>query len=225
MHVLVAEDDLELNRQLTLALQNVGYSVESATDGEQAYRLGDAGKFDAAVLDIGLPGMDGIEVLRKWRGDGQKMAVLILTAREHWSDKVTGIDAGADDYLAKPFFLPELIARLRAVIRRSSTPTSIYRTSGDMQFDTRTGDVVRGGVSLSLTAFERRVLHYLLRNTDRAVDQAELITHLYAQHFERDSNTVSVFIRRLRSKLGPDVIETVRGEGYRLRLDESPETD
>ncbi len=225
MRVLIAEDDLELNRQLSVALQNVGYTVESAVDGEEAYRLGEAHKFDAAVLDIGLPTMDGIQILRKWRDDGFSMAVLILTAREHWSDKVAGIDAGADDYLAKPFYLPELVARLRAVIRRSANPATSIRTSGNVQFDTRTGEVTKDGVSLSLTAFERRVLQYLLRHTDRTVDQAELIEHLYAQQFERDSNTISVFVRRLRSKLGPDVIETVRGEGYRLRLDDDAEAE
>jgi|RhiMethySRZTD1v2_1073278.scaffolds.fasta_scaffold04910_4 two-component system, OmpR family, response regulator len=216
MRVLVIEDDPNLNRQLGGALDSAGYVVESAVDGEQGHFLGDTADFDAVVLDLGLPVMNGIDVLRKWREAGRTMPVLILTARDLWSDKVAGIDAGADDYLAKPFHMAELLARVRALIRRSVGRADPVLTSGPIKFDTRSGNVTRDGVSIILTTFEQRLLQFLMHRAGQIVGRGEIIEHIYAQDFDRDSNTVEVFIRRLRLKLGSDAIETIRGQGYRM---------
>ncbi len=219
MRILVVEDDPNLQRQLSKALGEAGYVVEAARDGEEGHFLGENAEFDAAVLDLGLPGMNGIEVLRKWRGAGKTLPVLILTARDLWSDKVAGIDAGADDYLAKPFHMPELLARLRALIRRSAGHADPVLRNGRLSLDTRSGAVLVEGRPVSLTAFEQRLLVYLMHRVGRVVGRAEIIEHIYAQDFDRDSNTVEVFVGRLRKKLGADLIETVRGQGYRLRRD------
>ena len=216
MRVLVIEDDPNLNRQLGSALDGAGYVVESALDGEQGHFLGDTADFDAVVLDLGLPTMNGIDVLRKWRDAGRLMPVLILTARDLWSDKVAGIDAGADDYLAKPFHMAELLARVRALIRRSAGRADPVLTSGPIKFDTRSGTVTRDGVSIILTTFEQRLLQFLMHRGGHIVSRSEIIEHIYAQDFDRDSNTVEVFVRRLRLKLGADTIETIRGQGYRM---------
>ena len=216
MHILLIEDDPNLSRQLGSALDSAGYIVESATDGEQGHYLGDTSNFDAVVLDLGLPGMNGIEVLRKWRDAGRSMPVLILTARDLWSDKVAGIDAGADDYLAKPFHMAELLARVRALIRRSAGRADPVLVSGAIKFDTRSGTVTRDGVPVILTTFEQRLLQFMMHRTGQIVGRSEIIEHIYAQDFDRDSNTVEVFVRRLRLKLGSDSIETVRGQGYRM---------
>lgn len=222
MRVLVIEDDPNLSRQLGSALDSAGYVVESAADGEQGHFLGDTSDFDAVVLDLGLPGMNGIEVLRKWRDAGRNMPVLILTARDLWSDKVAGIDAGADDYLAKPFHMAELLARVRALIRRSAGRADPVLASGAIKFDTRSGTVTRDGVPVILTTFEQRLLQFLMHRTGQIVGRSEIIEHIYAQDFDRDSNTVEVFVRRLRLKLGADSIETVRGQGYRMPLGDQP---
>jgi two-component system OmpR family response regulator len=216
MRVLVIEDDPNLNRQLGSALDGAGYVVESALDGEQGHFLGDTADFDAVVLDLGLPTMNGIDVLRKWRDAGRSMPVLILTARDLWSDKVAGIDAGADDYLAKPFHMAELLARVRALIRRSAGRADPMLTSGAIKFDTRSGTVTRDGVAIILTTFEQRLLQFLMHRAGHIVSRGEIIEHIYAQDFDRDSNTVEVFVRRLRLKLGTDTIETIRGQGYRM---------
>jgi two-component system, OmpR family, response regulator len=216
MRVLVIEDDPNLNRQLGSALDSAGYVVESALDGEQGHFLGDTSDFDAVVLDLGLPSMSGIDVLRKWRDAGRSMPVLILTARDLWSDKVAGIDAGADDYLAKPFHMAELLARVRALIRRSAGRADPVLTSGPIKFDTRSGTVTRDGTPIVLTTFEQRLLQFLMHRAGQIVGRGEIIEHIYAQDFDRDSNTVEVFVRRLRLKLGADAIETVRGQGYRM---------
>lgn len=216
MRVLVIEDDPNLNRQLGSALDSAGYVVESALDGEQGHFLGETSDFDAVILDLGLPGMNGIDVLRKWRGAGRTMPVLILTARDLWSDKVTGIDAGADDYLAKPFHMAELLARVRALIRRSAGRADPVLVSGAIKFDTRSGTVTRDGAPVVLTTFEQRLLQFLMHRTGQIVGRSEIIEHIYAQDFDRDSNTVEVFVRRLRLKLGAEAIETVRGQGYRM---------
>jgi two-component system OmpR family response regulator len=160
--------------------------------------------------------MNGIEVLRKWRDAGRTMPVLILTARDLWSDKVAGIDAGADDYLAKPFHMAELLARIRALIRRSAGRADPVLVSGPIKFDTRSGTVTRDGVPVILTTFEQRLLQFMMHRTGQIVGRSEIIEHIYAQDFDRDSNTVEVFVRRLRLKLGADSIETVRGQGYRM---------
>ncbi len=217
MRVLVVEDDPHLNRQLSGALRDGGYVVESALDGEQGHFIGETAELDAVILDLGLPTMSGMEVLGKWRAAGRVMPVLILTARDLWQDKVAGIDSGADDYLVKPFHMAELLARLRALIRRSAGRAAPILTCGSIAFDTTTGNVTRDGAPVILTAFEQRLLQFLMLRAGRIVPRAEIIERLYAQDFDRDSNTVEVFIRRLRLKLGAELIETVRGKGYRLR--------
>jgi two-component system OmpR family response regulator len=224
MRVLVIEDDPNLNRQLGSALDSAGYVVESATDGEHGHFLGETADFDAVVLDLGLPGMNGIDVLRKWRAAGRAMPVLILTARDLWSDKVAGIDAGADDYLAKPFHMAELLARVRALIRRSAGRADPVLVSGAIKFDTRSGTVTRDGAPVVLTTFEQRLLQFLMHRTGQIVGRSEIIEHIYAQDFDRDSNTVEVFVRRLRLKLGAGAIETVRGQGYRMPQGDGPES-
>lgn len=224
MRVLIVEDDPNLNRQLANALKGAGYVVDSALDGEQGHFLGETSELDAVVLDLGLPAMSGMDVLRKWRAAGKSMPVLILTARDMWSDKVAGIDSGADDYLVKPFHMAELLARVRALIRRSAGRADPVLTCGPITFDTRTSTVMRGTETVVLTAFEQRLLHFLMLRAGRIVPRAEIIEHIYAQDFDRDSNTIEVFVRRLRQKLGADVIETVRGQGYRMRVDADVET-
>jgi two-component system OmpR family response regulator len=216
VHILVIEDDEALRGQIAGALVTAGYIAEVAVDGEQGHYLGDTSEFDAVVLDLGLPKMNGMEVLRKWRDAGRRMPVLILTARDLWSDKVAGIEAGADDYLAKPFYMAELLARIRALIRRSAGRADPVLVSGAIKFDTRNGSVTRDGVPIILTAFEQRLLQFLMHRTGQIVGRSEIIEHIYAQDFDRDSNTVEVFVRRLRLKLGSDSIETVRGQGYRM---------
>jgi two-component system OmpR family response regulator len=216
MLILVIEDDPNLNRQISGALVETGYVVESAFDGEQGHFLGETSDFDAVVLDLGLPAMSGIDVVRKWRDSGRSMPVLILTARDLWSEKVAGIDAGADDYVTKPFYMIELVARVRALIRRSAGRADPMLSSGPIKFDTRSGVVTRSGTRVDLTAFEQRLLQYLMHRAGQVVGRTEITEHIYAQDFDRDSNTIEVFIRRLRKKLGADTIETVRGQGYRM---------
>lgn len=217
MRILIVEDDPDLNRQLTDACEEAGYVVDQATDGEEGHFLGDTEPYDAVILDIGLPGMDGITVLENWRKEDRNMPVLMLTARDRWSDKVAGIDAGADDYLAKPFHIEEVLARLRALIRRSSGHASSELSSGNLVFDTRTSKVTYDGKPVKLTSHELRLLSYLLHHPGKIVSRTELTEHLYDQDFDKDSNTIEVFVGRLRKKIGGDVIETVRGMGYRLR--------
>ena len=216
MRVLVVEDDKDLKRQLVAALSGSGYAVDSAGDGEEGYFLGDTEPYDVVVLDIGLPLMDGISVLEKWRRDGRDMPVLILTARDRWSDKVQGIDAGADDYVAKPFHIEEVLARVRALVRRAAGHASNEIECGPVRLDSRSGRVSVDGNPVKLTSHEYRVLEYLMHHRDRVVSRTELIEHLYDQDFDRDSNTIEVFIGRLRKKLAVDLIETVRGLGYRV---------
>ena len=218
MRVLVVEDEPTLAAQLAAALGDEGYAVDVARNGVHAHCLGDADPqpFDAVVLDLGLPQMDGLTVLKKWRASGRTVPVLILTARDNWHDKVAGIDAGADDYLTKPFHTEELLARLRALIRRAGGHASADLRCGPVVLDTRTSRVTVDGRALSLTSHEFRVLDYLMHHRGRIVSRSELIDHIYAQDFDRDSNTVEVFIARLRKKLPPGLIETERGLGYRL---------
>lgn len=220
MRLLVVEDDPDLNRQLVGALEEAGYVVDSAGDGEEGHFLGDTEPYDAVVLDLGLPEMDGVTVLEKWRRDGKTMPVLILTARDRWSDKVAGFDAGADDYVAKPFFMEEVLARLRALLRRASGHATSELECGPVRVDTRSSRVTVDGRAIKLTSLEYRLLAYMMHHRDRVISRTELVEHLYDQDFDRDSNTIEVFVGRLRRKLGKDVIETVRGLGYRLTAPE-----
>src|SRR5215470_11407788 len=217
MRVLVVEDEELLARQLTTALRRAGYAVDHAADGDRADLLGHDEEYDAVVLDLGLPKVDGLTLLRRWREAGQTMPVLVLTARGSWHEKVLGIDSGADDYMAKPFRMEELLARLRALIRRSSGQMSPELRCGPLVLDPRAGRVTLDGAEVKLTSHEFRVLSYLMHHRARIISQAELTEHIYSQEFDRDSNTVEVFIARLRRKLGPSMIETVRGLGYRMK--------
>lgn len=216
MRILVVEDDKDLNRQLVATLVDAGYVVDTAFDGEEGHFLGDTEPYDAVILDIGLPMMDGISVLEKWRKDDRKMPVLMLTARDRWSDKVAGIDAGADDYVAKPFHTEEVLARIRALIRRSAGLASSEIEIGDVRLDTRQSRVTHEGAPVKLTSHEYRLLAYLMTHKGQIVSRTELIEHLYDQDFDRDSNTIEVFVGRLRKKIHSQVIETVRGLGYRV---------
>ncbi len=216
MRILLVEDDFQLMRQLTAALKRAGYSVDAAAEGEEGHHLGDTEPYDAVILDLGLPKMGGLAMLERWRLAGRTMPVLILTARDTWSEKVAGFDAGADDYLAKPFRVEELLARLRALIRRAAGHASTILECGSVRLDTRVGDVAVAGRPVTLTAHELKVLSYLMHHQDRVVSRTELAEHIYKHDFDRDSNTVEVFIARLRKKLGAKRIETNRGLGYRL---------
>lgn len=216
MRILVVEDEPTLAAQLAEGVRAAGYVVDAAHNGLDAHFMGDTETFDAVVLDLGLPQMDGITVLKKWRAAGRTMPVLILTARDTWHEKVAGIDAGADDYLAKPFHMEELLARLRALIRRAGGHASAELACGPLTLDTRSNRVAVDGRALTLTSHEYRVLAYLMHHPDQVVSRGDLVEHIYAQDFDRDSNTVEVFIGRLRKKLPPGLIETVRGMGYRL---------
>ncbi len=216
MRVLVVEDEPHLSVQLHDALVEAGHVVELATNGLDGWHLGAENDFDAVVLDLGLPRMDGLTVLRKWRADDRGMPVLILTARDSWHEKVDGIDAGADDYLTKPFHMEELLARLRALMRRAAGHARAELACGELVLDTRASRVTLSGRALSLTSHEFKVLSYLMHRRGELVSRGALIEHVYAQDFDRDSNTIEVFIGRLRKKLPAGMIETVRGLGYRL---------
>jgi two-component system OmpR family response regulator len=218
VRLLIVEDDKALSGQLAEGLVKAGYTVDCAFDGEEGHFLGDTEPYDAVVLDLGLPKMDGVSVLKAWRKAGRAMPVLILTARDSWSDKVAGFDAGADDYLAKPFHMEELLARLRALIRRTAGHATPVLELGGLSFDTRSGQVTLDGKTIPLTSHEIKILGYLMHHQDKVVSRTELTEHVYAQDFDRDSNTIEVFIGRLRRKLGQGWIRTHRGLGYRLAL-------
>lgn len=220
MRILVVEDDRDLNRQLVEALNGAGYVADRAYDGEEGYFLGDTESYDAVVLDLGLPKMDGISIVERWRENSRSMPVLILTARDRWSDKVAGIDAGADDYVVKPFHMEEVLARLRALIRRASGHASSEIVCGPITLDTKTSRVTVKGSQIKLTSLEFALLSFLMHHQGEIISRTGLTEHLYDQDFDRDSNTIEVFIGRLRKKLGVDVIETIRGMGYRLKAPE-----
>ncbi len=220
MRVLVVEDERTLATQLAQALRDASYAVDAVHDGVDALHAGETGEYDAVILDLGLPQLDGITVLKKWRAAGRNMPVLILTARDNWHEKVAGIDAGADDYLTKPFHMEELLARVRALIRRAGGHAHAALACGPVVLDTRGGRVTVNGRAIVLTSHEYRVLDYLMHHRNEVVSRSDLVEHIYAQDFDRDSNTVEVFIARLRKKLPPKLIETVRGLGYRLVCEE-----
>jgi two-component system OmpR family response regulator len=216
LRLLVVEDDPDLNRQLVDALGDAGYAVDSATDGEEGHFLGDTEPYDAVILDLGLPVMDGVSVLEAWRREGRTMPVLILTARDRWSDKVAGFDAGADDYVAKPFHMEEVLARVRALLRRATGNASSELSCGDLTVDTSSARVTVDGKAIKLTSLEFRLLSYMMHHKGKVISRTELVEHLYDQDFDRDSNTIEVFVGRVRKKLGIDVLKTVRGLGYCL---------
>ena len=222
MRLLVIEDDKNLNRQIASALEDAGYAVDRAFDGEEGGFLGETEPYDAIVLDLGLPKSDGISVLTRWRRASLKTPVIILTARDRWSDKVQAFDAGADDYVTKPFHIEEILARVRALLRRATGHATNDLACGPVRLDTRAARVTVDGNPVKLTSHEYRLLAYLMHHAGRLVSRAELVEHLYDQDFDRDSNTIEVFVGRLRKKLGVEVIETVRGLGYRLAPEGGP---
>jgi two-component system OmpR family response regulator len=217
VRVLIAEDETRLAEGLADALAGAGYAVDRAADGARAEYLGQTERYDAVVLDLGLPGVDGLSVLRRWRAAGVATPVLILTARDSWHEKVQGIDSGADDYVVKPFRLEEVLARVRALIRRAAGHVVAELRCGAVVLDTRRTTVTVDGAPVKLTSHEYRVLAYLMHQQNRIVPQSELMEHIYGLPLERESNTVEVFVARLRRKLGAATIETVRGLGYRMR--------
>ncbi len=217
MRVLVVEDEANLREQLAAHLKADGFAVDAAVDGEEGLYYGREYEYDAAVVDLGLPKIDGIEMIKRLRGEQHRFPILVLTARGHWQDKVEGLEAGADDYLAKPFQMEELMARLNAVIRRAAGYASPVLNQGQLQLDTAKKEVRVEGTAVELTAYEYKVLEYLMLNPDRVVSKSELTDHLYEQDFDRDSNVIEVFVGRLRKKIAPvDFIRTVRGQGYRF---------
>ncbi len=216
MRVLIVEDNIEIARQIKTVLLEHNYAVDLAPDGREGKFLGETEPYDAVILDLGLPQLDGLSVLRQWRKDGHTMPVLILTARDAWTDKVDGLNAGADDYLVKPFVMAELLARINALVRRSQGRASATIIVGNLQLDTVTQSVSLAGSPVRLTAMEYGLLAYLAHHAGRPISKTELTEHLYSQDFDRDSNTLEVLVARLRKKLGDDKIETLRGQGYRI---------
>lgn len=216
IRVLLVEDDIQLAGRLIDTLHDAGFRVDHATDGDAGWYMGDTDSYDAVVLDLGLPKLPGLEVLKRWRANGRDMPVLVLSARGAWTERVEGLNAGADDYLRKPFQPPEVVARLRALVRRAAGSSSPVLQHGDIVLDPSAGSVQVAGKPIELTARELKVLSYLMHRMGRIVPQSELMDHLYALNDVRDSNTIEVYIARLRKKLGHDAIRTIRGLGYRL---------
>lgn len=220
MRVLVIEDDLDVARQIAGTLHQSKYVVDVAHDGVEGQHLGNTEPYDVIILDLGLPKLDGLSVLRQWRQTGCEVPVLILTARDTWREKVAGLRAGADDYLAKPFELEEMLARVEALIRRSSGQASPVLECGSLALDVSTTRLTLNGHPVELTALEFRTLAHLMRYKNRVVSKTELTEHLYDQDFDRNSNVIEVLINRLRNKLGAGLIKTHRGLGYQLTVHE-----
>ncbi|TDQ83189.1 winged helix family two component transcriptional regulator [Dongia mobilis] len=218
MRLLVVEDDGDLRRQLAVALAASGYAVDQAADGEDGYHLGATESYDAIVLDLGLPQLDGLSVLERWRKEGVATPVLILTARDAWTEKVRGLRSGADDYVAKPFQMEEVAARLEALIRRAKGVASAVVTVGPLTLDMAQGMVYKDGRPVPMTPLEYRLAAYMIMKRGAIVSKTEITEHIYDQSFDRDSNVVEVLINRLRKKLGTEVISTRRGQGYVLTL-------
>ncbi|MGV3490666.1 MAG: response regulator transcription factor [Devosia sp.] len=214
MRILVAEDDRRIAEALGTALKAAGFVPEIESDGEDIWHRGDTEDFDAIILDLGLPTMDGLSILKRWRKAGRTLPVLILTARGHWEERVEGIEAGADDYVVKPFRVEEVVARIRAIVRRSGGFASPSIEIDDLVLDTRTKQVMRDGIAITLSPQEYRLFAYLAHQHGRVVSQMEITEHLYAQDFERDSNSIEVLVGRVRRRLGTDIIKTRRGFGY-----------
>ncbi|MFT3726329.1 MAG: response regulator transcription factor [Terricaulis sp.] len=223
MRLLVVEDDKNLREQLQTALGDAGYTVDTADNGEDGQFLGETEPFDLAILDLGLPKVDGLTVLKAWRKQGRNMPVLILSARDRWSEKVEGLDLGANDYVTKPFHMGELLARVRANVRRQTDHQTSVLEVGDLSLNSATGQVTVAGTPVKLTAYQYKVLDYLMHHAGRIVSRSELTEKIYSQDHERDSNTIEVFIGILRRKIGSDRIITEKGLGYRL-IDPATET-
>jgi len=221
MKILLVEDDRLIARDVSESLEQAGYVVEHVSDGKTAWFLGDTEEYTAIILDLGLPELDGLSVLRRWRANDRNQPILVLTARGDWSERVEGIDAGADDYLGKPFQMEELLARLRAIIRRSAGQSSSIISCGVLRVDQKLKTVTLDGAPVKLTPMEFRCLNYLMLRAGTPVSQIELTEQLYSQDFERDSNSVEVLIGRLRKKLGKGVINTKRGYGYIIETETS----
>lgn len=222
MRILIVEDEPSIAGQLATALTQAAYAVDAAADGDRADLLVHTERYDAILLDLGLPGTDGLALLRRWRDGGLRTPVLVITARGSWSERVLGIDSGADDYLAKPFRLEEVLARVRALIRRAHGHAQPELRAGRVTLDPRRSSVTLDGQAVTLTGHEYRTLSYLMHAAGRVVSRSELTEHIYAQDCDRDSNTVEVFVARLRRKLGAAAIETVRGLGYRVTASGDP---
>ena len=218
MRILVVEDEPALALRIQQALEAAGFAVDVAYDGEEGRHLGDTETYDAIVLDLGLPKIDGVSVLRRWREAGRSTPVLIVTARGRWSEKMAGFNAGADDYMTKPFEMEEVVYRLRALIRRASGHAQPELACGPLRLDTNAARVTMDGTAIQLTAQEFRILSYLMHHPDRVVSRTELMEHVYDRHFESDSNVLEVLVGRIRRKIGAGLIETVRGQGYRLTV-------
>lgn len=216
MRILVIEDNAHVARQIAEALEQNLFVVDVAADGEHGWFLGDTESYDAVILDLGLPKMDGLSVLQRWRASGNDVPVLILTSRDTWREKVAGLRAGADDYLAKPFEFEELLARVEALIRRASGHGASRLVSGSIELDPASTRVYREGQPVEMTALEYRALHYFMQKSGEVLSKSEISEHIYGQDIERDSNVVEVLVNRLRNKLGADAIVTHRGLGYRL---------
>ena len=222
MRALVVEDEQALRDQVVARLRAEGFAVDIAKDGEEGLYIGKEYPIDIGIVDLGLPKLDGIEMIRKLRAQGVKVPILILTARTRWQEKVEGLEAGADDYLVKPFHMEELLARVRALLRRSAGLASAQIVCGPIRLDTSTQAVTLDNKSLTLTAFEYKLLEYFMLNTGKVCSKMELTDHIYEEDQDRDSNVIEVFIGRLRKKLDPDnslqPIETLRGRGYRFNV-------
>ena len=218
MRILVVEDEPALALRMQQALEAAGFAVDVAYDGEEGRHLGDTETYDAIVLDLGLPKIDGVSVLRRWREAGRSTPVLIVTARGRWSEKMAGFNAGADDYMTKPFEMEEVVYRLRALIRRASGHAQPELACGPLRLDTNAARVTMDGTTIQLTAQEFRILSYLMHHPDRVVSRTELMEHVYDRHFDSDSNVLEVLVGRIRKKIGAGLIETVRGQGYRLTV-------
>ncbi len=225
MRLLIVEDEAELRQQLLERFTQEGYAVDAAADGKEGFYFGSEYPIDVAVVDVGLPKLSGIEMLQQLRAAGKTFPVLILTARGRWQDKVAGLDAGADDYLVKPFHIEELVARIKALVRRAAGVAQPVLSFGPVRLNTVTQEVTASGGVLELTAYEYKVLEYLMLNAGQVISKSVLTDHIYAQDYDRDSNVIEVFVGRLRRKLDPDntlqPIETLRGRGYRFTLQRS----
>ncbi|MEN3929819.1 response regulator transcription factor [Microvirga sp. W0021] len=217
MRILIVEDEIRIANDLSKALEAAGYTIETAADGETAWFMGDTEDYDAIILDLGLPKLDGLTVLKRWRAADNNTPILVLSARGTWTERVDGIDAGADDYLPKPFEMEELLARLRAIVRRSTGNPSPFIEIGEVRLDERQMRVSVRGVPINLTPLEYRFVSYLMHHKERIVSQTELSEHVYAQDQEHESNAMEALVSRIRRKLGVDLIETRRGFGYCIK--------